>query len=57
MKKSKGTVILTFMEAIGGLLTVAVGIGSLFVKDEPEVPVIKLTEPIHKLEDKNEEDK
>ena len=47
MKKSKGTVILTIMEAIGGLLTVAVGIGSLFVKDEPEVPVIKLTEPIH----------
>lgn len=54
MKKSKGEIILTLLEAVGGLLTIAAGVGALFVKDEPEVPVIQLTEPIHKLEDKNE---
>lgn len=41
MKKNKGTVILTILEALGGLLTIAASVGSLFVKDdEPTCPLL-----------------
>lgn len=47
--KSKGNVILTIIEAVGGLLTIAASVGGLFVKDdEPQCPLISY----HDTEDK-----
>lgn len=41
MKGNKGTVILTILEALGGLLSIAATVGSLFVKDdEPSCPLL-----------------
>ena len=41
MNKSKGTIILTILEALGGLLTIAASVGSLFVKEEePQCPFL-----------------
>lgn len=39
--KNKGTVILTIVEALGGLLTIVASVGSLFIKDEePQCPLL-----------------
>ena len=48
MKKSKGEIISTLLETVGGLLTIAAGVVALFVKDESE-------EPVYKLEDRHED--
>lgn len=40
MKRNKGEIIVTILEAVGGLATVAAGIASLFIKDEEDEPAM-----------------
>lgn len=52
MKKSKGRIILTIIEVIAGLFTIAGTVGDLFVKDEePSCPLLNSLE-FKELEDK-----
>lgn len=52
MKKSKGRIILTIIEVIGGLFTMAATLGDLFVKDEePSCPLLSSLD-FKDLEDK-----